>query len=84
MSRPGCRSLSRPGPPPPELLEWSNPAAEEPVRAGAVGNADAVLGEKLDLLGVGVDAVRGRQTGAEQARRGQQSDPGLAGRWHEE
>ena len=48
-----------------------------------MGDADAVRGEKLDLLGVEVDAVRGGERRAEEARGGEQADAGLAG-WRDE
>ena len=67
-----------------QLLERRDAAAEIAVRARAVRHPDAVLGEKRDLLGVGMDAVRRHQVGAEQPRGGEQPDPGLAGRRHEQ
>src|SRR5205085_3747200 len=58
-----------------EGADGSDPAAEEGVRAGAVGDADAPHAEEADLLGGDVHAVRGQQTRAKQAGSVEPADP---------
>ncbi len=63
--------------------EWRHPAAEDAVRARAVGDGDVVGREDLDLLLVGLDAVRGDDVRVEQPRLRERPDAGRA-RWRNE
>ena len=61
-----------------ELGKGCDAAAEERIRAGAVGDGNVVPREQLELVVGQLDAVRGDDLGSQQAGGRETPDPGLA------
>ena len=66
-----------------KLPQRRDATAEIAVRAWTVRDADPVLCQEADLLGIGVHAMSGHQPWPEQSLCRQHADPRLAGRRHE-